>query len=97
MRHWFGRKAHPDFYGLGWIGEEQAGGWQYHLADALGSVRQLADASGSITLAKGYEPYGEGLGSAGSGSTMYGYTGEQTMQVGWCICGRDTIPRRAGS
>jgi RHS repeat-associated protein len=64
-------------YGLGRIGEEQAGGWQYHLGDALGSVRQLADANGDATLAKGYEPYGEGLGSAGSGGTMYGYTGEQ--------------------
>ena len=69
-------------YGLGRIGEEQGGGWQYHLTDALGSVRQLADASGSITLAKGYEPYGERLGSAGSGGTMYGYAGEQTDASG---------------
>jgi RHS repeat-associated protein len=69
-------------YGLGRIGEEQAGGWQVHLGDALGSVRQLADASGSATLAKGYEPYGELTGSAGSGSTMYGYTGEQTDASG---------------
>ena len=30
-------------YGTSRIGEEQPGGWQYHVGDALGSVRQLAD------------------------------------------------------
>jgi hypothetical protein len=39
-------------YGLGRIGEEGAGGWQYHHGDALGSVRQLTDPSGAATLAK---------------------------------------------
>ena len=28
-------------YGVGRIGEEQPGGWQYHIGDALGSVRQV--------------------------------------------------------
>jgi hypothetical protein len=30
----------------------------YHLTDALGSVRQLVDASGTVKLAQSYEPYG---------------------------------------
>jgi len=49
---------------------------QYFLGDALGSVRQLLGTTGSVTLAKSYEPYGEMLNSVGSGSTIYSYTGE---------------------
>jgi len=36
-------------YGVGRIGEEQPGGWQYHLGDALGSVRQQANAGAAVT------------------------------------------------
>ncbi|MCS7017411.1 MAG: RHS repeat-associated core domain-containing protein, partial [Gemmatales bacterium] len=60
----------------GRIGELQPGGWAYHLGDALGSVRQLADAGGAVTLARSYEPYGSVLSSAGGAATMYGFTGE---------------------
>jgi len=35
-------------YGIARIGEEQPGGWQYHLGDALGSVRQLANAGAVV-------------------------------------------------
>jgi YD repeat-containing protein len=45
-------------YGLGRIGEEQSGGWQYHLGDALASVRQLTNAAGSVSLSRSYEPFG---------------------------------------
>ncbi len=51
--------------------------WEYLLPDALGSVRQIADANGNITLAKSYEPYGGVLTSTGAASSMYGFTGEQ--------------------
>jgi RHS repeat-associated protein len=65
--------------GLGLIGEQRgagASGWQYHLPDALGSVRQTADATGAVTLRRGYDPFGslrttEGIGSA------YGFAGEE--------------------
>jgi uncharacterized protein RhaS with RHS repeats len=30
----------------------------YHLADHLGSVRQLVNASGAVTLARSYDPFG---------------------------------------
>ena len=41
-------------------------------------MRQVTDVSGAVTLAKSYQPYGSVLASAGSGATMYGFTGEQT-------------------
>jgi hypothetical protein len=52
-------------YGLGRIGGEGTAGWQYHLGDALGSVRQLTDPSGAVTFAKSYRPYGDLLSSVG--------------------------------
>ncbi len=63
-------------YGVSRIGEQQPGGWAYHLSDALGSVRQLTDGSAQVTLARGYMPYGEELWSLGTGTSAYGYTGE---------------------
>jgi RHS repeat-associated protein len=63
-------------YGVGRIGEEQPDGWQYYLGDALGSVRQLTDEAGEITLAKSYLPYGEAIDEVGSAASTYGYTGE---------------------
>ena len=47
------------------------------LGEALGSVRQLADESGSVTLAKSYEPYGSPLASAGTGNSVFTFAGEQ--------------------
>ncbi len=63
-------------YGVTRLGEQQPTGWAYHLSDALGSVRQLADDAAQVTLARGYMPYGEPLWSMGSGVSAYGFTGE---------------------
>ncbi len=63
-------------YGNGRIGELQPGGFAYHLGDALGSVRQLTDDVGDVTLARSYEPYGSELTSAGTGETVWQFTGE---------------------
>jgi len=49
---------------------------EYSLGDALGSVRQLVDGSGQVTVAQSYTPYGEVLASEGSGETAYAFTGE---------------------
>lgn len=46
-------------YGNGRIGELQPSEFAYHLGDALGSVRQLTDSSGGVTLARNFEPYGD--------------------------------------
>jgi RHS repeat-associated protein len=51
--------------------------WAWHLGDGLGSVRQLVDDSGQVTLAQGYTPFGEPLWNAGNASTDYGFTGER--------------------
>jgi len=51
-------------YGVGRIAQVNTT-TEYFMGDALGSVRQLTNTIGDITLAKGYEPYGETLSSAG--------------------------------
>jgi RHS repeat-associated protein len=56
---------------------EEGTAWAWHLGDGLGSVRQLADGAGGVTLAQGYTPFGVFLWSEGSGASGYGFTGEQ--------------------
>jgi RHS repeat-associated protein len=65
-------------YGNGRIAQYGTSGGEYFLGDALGSVRQLADASGAVRLARSYQPYGELLASNGDGESVYGFTGEAT-------------------
>jgi RHS repeat-associated protein len=65
-----------DLYGLGRIGELQAGEWAYPLADALGSARQWTGDAGSVDYAAGYTPYGQALWQAGSTESAWDYTGE---------------------
>ncbi len=64
-------------YGLGRIAQQNAGGSEYFLADALGSVRQLVDASGTIAGTQSFDPYGNLLDSS-STLTSYGFAGEWT-------------------
>ena len=66
-------------YGRGRISQHTshpAPNTSYFLADALGSVRQLSDATGAVSLAQSYAPYGDTLSSAGSGVSVWQYTGE---------------------
>ena len=56
---------------------QNSAAWEYLLPDALGSVRQIADANGSVTLAKSYEPYGSVLNSNGSASSIFAHGEEQ--------------------
>ncbi len=65
-------------YGNGRIGELQPGGFAYHFGDALGSVRQLTDVAGEVTLAKSYEPFGVVLITDGTGTSTFDYASEQT-------------------
>jgi RHS repeat-associated protein len=64
-------------YGASRIAQENSAGREYFLGDALGSVRQMADAGGEVVHAAFYSPYGEVLSTAGAAQTGYGYTGEQ--------------------
>ena len=71
---------------------ERGSAWEYLLADArpcptlrwsvggplgVGSVRQIVDANGNVTLAESYEPYGSVLSSNGTASSIFGYSGEE--------------------
>ena len=65
-------------YGLERISQVGSTETEYFLGDALGSVRQLTDSTGAVTLAKNYDPFGNEVRSWGSASTIYGFTAEQT-------------------
>lgn len=64
------------------IGEEQPGGWEYHLPDALMSSRQLVDAAVDVDLAESYQPFGATLASAGTGASIFQFAGEQRDGTG---------------
>jgi RHS repeat-associated protein len=64
--------------GAGRVAQYGANGPEYYLGDALGSVRQMVDASGNVTLGRNYKPYGGVLSSMGGGATSYGFTNEWT-------------------
>ncbi|MBI5952480.1 MAG: hypothetical protein HY865_12555 [Chloroflexi bacterium] len=49
---------------------------EFFLADALGSVRQLASQDAGITYAASYDPYGVVMQSGGASSSIFTYTGE---------------------
>jgi len=69
-------EADAYLYGVGRIGQEGAAGWQYHLGDALASVRQVSGGLDAIGYAQAFEPYGSRLSAAGADPTSYGFTGE---------------------
>jgi RHS repeat-associated protein len=72
-------------HGLGLIGEEKGGTgpmagpavWQYTLADAIGSVRQLTDAQGQTTMAQHFDPFGNVMSAASNATTTFGFAGEE--------------------
>ena len=55
------------------LGRWDGATWAYHLPDALGSVRQVADGAGAVVSAREGTPYGVEVGAAQAG---LGYTGE---------------------
>lgn len=63
-------------YGNGRIAQFDGADFDYFLGDALGSVRQLADEAGAVTLARRYEPFGDVLTSVGTGATSYAFVAE---------------------
>jgi len=74
-----GANARQYVYSMGTrpLAEYEAAAWEYLLADPLGSVRQIADESGGVTLLKSYAPYGAVLNNQGSATSDFGYAGEQ--------------------
>ena len=64
-------------YGAGVMGVETDGAMVYQHADALGSVRQLTDETGSVRQARGYSPFGAPTYAAGQSAGSFGFAGEQ--------------------
>jgi RHS repeat-associated protein len=60
---------------------EIGGGTRYALGDALGSVRGLADESGSLVGTASYEAFGAPRTSSGA-SSLFGFTGEPADATG---------------
>lgn len=77
-------------YGISRIGQQSAD-WAYHLPDALGSVRQLADAGNAVSYAQSFEPYGEPLGAFGAQGSSYGFAGEWTDATGLVYAGSSDL------
>ncbi len=63
-------------YGLDRVAERQGSASEYYLGDALGSVRQIVNPSGAVTLAQSYDPYGNTRQTLGDAQTDFGFTGE---------------------
>jgi hypothetical protein len=49
--------------------------WAYYLADGTNTPRQMTDATGEVTLARSYTPWGEVRQQVGTGSFTWGYFG----------------------
>jgi hypothetical protein len=69
-------------FGIDLIALANGSNIDYFLGDALGSVLQITDASGVLTLAKNYDPFGNVVSSLGTTSTSNGFTAEQTDPTG---------------
>ena len=67
-------------YGNDRIAQMQGSTTNYFLGDALGSVRQLTNANGNVSLTKSYAAYGNLSQSVGSSQTIYGFTNEYASQ-----------------
>jgi YD repeat-containing protein len=72
-------------YGLGRIGEQQPGGMAYHLADHLGSVRQLVNASGAVTLARSYDPFGLSFSPPIMHRAVCAHRAQARGQIAWWV------------
>lgn len=83
------------FYGNGRISQQNATLTEFFLSNAIGSVRQTADITGTVTVAKGYQPFGSVLNNTGHGTSNYGFTGEWmddsgliNLRARYYACGR---------
>ena len=62
--------------GLDTLAQSDGTNAQYFGYDGLGSVRQLTDSAGSVSLAQTFDPYGNLYASAGTASSRLAFTGE---------------------
>jgi len=64
-------------YGHARLAQVEGADAEWFLGDALGSVRQVVDDGGDVVLARDYSPFGVVRSESGTGSSGYGFTGEQ--------------------
>jgi len=64
-------------YGHARLAQVEGDTFEWFLGDALGSVRQVVDDGGEVVLARDYSPFGVVRSESGTGSSGYGFTGEQ--------------------
>ena len=69
-------------YGVNRIAQVNGASTNYFLGDALGSVRQLTDGYGQVTLTRSYDPFGKLTQTLGIAQTNFGFTGEFTDPTG---------------
>jgi hypothetical protein len=80
------------------LAQHEASAWQYVLPDHLGSLRQLTDGAGGITLQQSYRPFGELLERTGTGSSLFGFTGAPDNSWGASlVCGKQAMRARPRS
>jgi RHS repeat-associated protein len=65
-------------HGLDLVAQNDGAASEYFAYDGLGSVRQMLDSGGGVLYAQVFDPYGNPYARAGTGSTSFGFTGEQT-------------------
>ena len=68
--------------GLDVLGQQQGSVWSYFGYDALGSVRQITNSTGTVGYSANYDPYGNPLEQFGTLTTNLGFTGEYTDPSG---------------
>ncbi len=61
-------------YGMGAVGQ-LTDSWVYDLPDGTNTPRQLVNASGEVTFAARYSPWGDTLEANGTGNITFGYMG----------------------
>jgi len=69
-------------YGANRFAQQSTIRTDYFLTDGLGSVRQLADSNGYISLEQTFDPFGGLLNQSGTNASHYGFAGEWTDATG---------------
>ena len=65
--------------------------------DGLGSVRLITDNAGTETRLASYDPYGVQFEQRGTGSSTFGFTGEQTDASGLQFLGARYYDPKSGT
>jgi RHS repeat-associated protein len=68
--------ANTYLYGLDLVAQQNGADSEYVLGDALGSLRQLTNSAGDVTLTRSYDPFGNTLSSMGNEASAFSFAGQ---------------------